>query len=77
MTIPDPGGYAALDDRELWRLMSQRDTLAFGALFDRHLRAVCNPVTNTRRLTYAGTHLLKFTEYAPLSGPPPPGAITV
>jgi RNA polymerase sigma-70 factor (ECF subfamily) len=41
-TIPDPGAYAALDDRELWRLMSERDSLAFGALFDRHLRAVCN-----------------------------------
>jgi RNA polymerase sigma factor (sigma-70 family) len=41
-TIPEPGAYTALDDRELWRLMSERDSLAFGAFFDRHLRAVCN-----------------------------------
>jgi RNA polymerase sigma factor (sigma-70 family) len=34
--------YAALDDRELWRLMSERDTLALGALLDRHLTTVCN-----------------------------------
>jgi RNA polymerase sigma factor (sigma-70 family) len=41
-TNPEPSGYGALDDRELWRLMSERDSLALGALLDRHLSTVCN-----------------------------------
>jgi RNA polymerase sigma factor (sigma-70 family) len=41
-TNPAPGAYTALDDRELWRLMSERDSLALGALIDRHLTTVCN-----------------------------------
>jgi RNA polymerase sigma factor (sigma-70 family) len=41
-TNPEPGAYAALDDRELWRLMSERDSLALAALLDRHLSTVCN-----------------------------------
>jgi RNA polymerase sigma factor (sigma-70 family) len=41
-TPPDHRAYGALADRELWRLIGERDPLALSALFDRHLRAVCN-----------------------------------